>query len=276
MSFRITVLCDNAVGPVSGTLGEHGFAALLECDSGSILFDTGGGATLLHNALRMNRDLRNVRALALSHGHYDHSGGISHFLLLAGRKKVYAHPSLFIPRYRVKDTGEPFSIGIPYGEIYLRGIGADFDFSDSGREIAPSVFLSGEIPRRNSFETGDSGLYCDPCGCHADPLLDDQSLIIKGEKGLILLLGCCHAGVINTIEAARELTGVSRVQAIIGGTHLGFSTGLQLTETVHALRDIGAVKIYVGHCTGFSAAARLAVEFPGWVHTAMVGTSIEF
>jgi 7,8-dihydropterin-6-yl-methyl-4-(beta-D-ribofuranosyl)aminobenzene 5'-phosphate synthase len=275
MKYRITILCDNSVGPITGTLGEHGFSALVEWDGGSLLFDTGGGATLLHNAGRMNRDLGKVSLLALSHGHYDHAGGVREFLQLAGRKKIYAHPALFAPRYRVKDTGEAISIGIPYEEGFLRGLGGEFDFSDAGREIAPSVFLTGEISRRNSFETGDTGLFSDQSGSISDPLPDDQSLVIKGEKGLVLLLGCCHAGLINTIEAAQELTGVDHVQAIIGGTHLGFCTGEQLTATLTALRGIGFGKIYASHCTGFAAAARLQGEFPGRFHPAMVGSSVE-
>ena len=275
MRYRITILCDNSVGPVSGTLGEHGFAALVEWDDGSLLFDTGGGATLLHNSLRINRDLRRVSTVALSHGHLDHTGGLRQLLQLVGRKKVYAHPKLFTPRYRVKDTGEAISIGIPYGEEFLRGIGAEFDFAEKGREILPSLFLTGEVARRNSFETGDSGLFLDPSGCVPDTFSDDQSLIIRGEKGLVLLLGCCHAGLINTIEAARELTGVKDVHAVIGGTHLAFCSVEQLTATLAALRELGVAKIYASHCTGFSAAARLHDEFPGRFHPAMVGTSVE-
>lgn len=275
MKFRITILCDNSVGPISGTLGEHGFAALVEWDGGSFLFDTGGGATLLHNSVRMNRDLRTVSAVALSHGHYDHTGGLRELLLLAGRTKIYAHPALYTPRYRVKDTGESISIGIPFGEEFIRGIGGEFDYDSRGREIAPSIFLTGEVPRRNSFETGDNGLFLDTGGSIADSLNDDQSLIIRGEKGLTLLLGCCHAGLINTIQAARELTGVVSIHAIIGGTHLGFCSDKQRIATVHALHEIKIGKIYGSHCTGFNAAARLHAEFPGRFHPAMVGTSIE-
>lgn len=275
MSVRITILCDNSVGPLTGTLGEHGFAALVEWKDGALLFDTGGGATLLHNAQRMNRNLRAVSAVALSHGHYDHTGGLRQFLQLAGRTKVYAHPALFTPRYRVKDTGESISIGIPYGEEFLRGIGGDFVFSATGREVGPSIFLTGAVTRSSSFETGDSGLFCDPAGKTSDALTDDQSLVVRGDKGLVLLLGCCHAGLINTIEAARELTGVCQIQAIIGGTHLGFCSDEQLSATLNALRRIGFGKIYAGHCTGFPALAKLLAEFPGQVHPAMVGTSIE-
>jgi 7,8-dihydropterin-6-yl-methyl-4-(beta-D-ribofuranosyl)aminobenzene 5'-phosphate synthase len=106
-------------------------------------------------------------------------------------------------------------------------------------------------------------------------LTDDQSLAIVGERGLILLLGCCHAGLINTIGAAKELTGVSEVRAVIGGTHLGFCSAGQLDLTVEALRDHGIAKIYGSHCTGFVASARLHREFPGRFQPAQVGTTIE-
>ncbi len=275
MKCRITVICDNSVGAIAGTLGEHGSSALVEWDGGSILFDTGGGETLLHNSLRMNRDLRRLTAIALSHGHYDHTGGLSHLLRLTGRKTVYAHPGLFTPRYRVKETGEAISVGIPFGEEYLCGVGAEFSLSREAREIAPGLFLTGEVRRRNAFEVGDRGLYADPEGVQPDQLEDDQSLIIVGEKGLILLLGCCHAGLINTIDAARELTGISTICAVIGGTHLGFCSAGQLDQTIEALRGHGIGRIYGSHCTGFVASARLHREFPGRFQSAQVGTTIE-
>lgn len=275
MTRRITILCDNTVGPIAGTIGEHGFSALVEWEGGALLFDTGQGEGLLPNAQRMNRDLRRVGAVALSHGHYDHTGGLWGLLSSCGGKEILAHPGIFARRYRVKDTGEALSIGIPYAEEFLRGQGARFSFSDQFREVGPGFFLTGEVPRTAPFEKGDTGLFCDDAGCDADPIRDDQSLIVRTERGLVLLLGCCHAGLVNTIEWAREATGVAEIHAVIGGTHLGFCGQNQLDETVAALRGYGVRKILGSHCTGFAAAARLHQEFPGRFHPAHVGYTIE-
>ncbi len=272
---RITILCENSVGPVSGTLGEHGFAALLEGDGLNILFDTGMGETLLRNAMRMNRDLHRVGQVALSHGHCDHTGGLLPLLRNCGGKEVFAHPAVFSRRYRVKDSGESIPIGIPYDEEYLRGLKARFNLDDRFREIAPEIFLTGEVPRKTKFEKGDRGMFRDPDGVLVDPLEDDQSLVIRTAKGLVLLLGCCHAGLVNTIEYAREQTGEERVYAVIGGTHLNFCSHEQTEATVKALRTIGIAKISASHCTGFSASARLQREFPGEFHPANVGYMLE-
>lgn len=272
---RITVLCENTVGPVSGTFGEHGFAALLEGEGVNILFDTGVGETLLGNALRMNKDLHRLERVILSHGHFDHTGGLLPLLRNCGGKQVYAHPAVFSRRYRVKDSGESMPVGIPNDEEFLRGMGARFDLDRRFREIARGVFLTGEVPRRTMFEKGDRGMFRDPEGNEADLLEDDQSLVIRTSKGLVLLFGCCHAGVVNTIEHAREKTGEERVYALVGGTHLGFSSADQTEATVRALRGFGVGRIAAGHCTGFAASARLLREFPGGFQTANVGYTLE-
>jgi 7,8-dihydropterin-6-yl-methyl-4-(beta-D-ribofuranosyl)aminobenzene 5'-phosphate synthase len=276
MTTRITILCDNTVGALAGTLGEHGFAAHVEWEGGSLLFDTGQGDTLLHNAVRMNRDLHKVPTVAISHGHFDHTGGLFPLLRNFGAKDILAHPGIFSPRYRVKDTGESMSIGIPYGEEFLRGLGGRFSLSDRFREIAKGVFLTGEVPRKNTFEMNNTGQFCDNKGCSPDQVIDDQSLVIVGERGLVLLLGCCHAGLINTIEQAMEMTGVQKIYAVIGGTHLGFSDQARIDETVRALRDYRIGRICPAHCTGFSASARLMREFSGQFQPVSVGFTIEF
>jgi len=273
--FRITILCDNTVGPVSGTLGEHGFAALVEWEGGAILFDTGQGDTLLHNAQRMNRDLHRVGQVVLSHGHYDHTGGLLPLLRNCGAREVYAHPGIFGRRYRVKDTGESIPIGIPYDEAFLRGMGARFSLSEGFREIGPEIYLSGEVPRVNDFEKGDGGLFCDESGCAVDRLADDQALVLRSGTGLVILFGCCHAGVVNTIEHVRRATGEERVYAVLGGTHLGFSPAAQVDAAVRALRGYGIRRICTGHCTGFAVSARLLREFPGEYHPANVGYTLE-
>jgi 7,8-dihydropterin-6-yl-methyl-4-(beta-D-ribofuranosyl)aminobenzene 5'-phosphate synthase len=275
MTSRIRILCDNSAGPFSGTLGEHGFAALIERDGDSILFDTGGGHTLLHNAQRMNLDLRRVGQVVLSHGHYDHTGGLWPLLQSCGPKELLAHPGIFTRRYAIRE-GIRRSIGIPYGEDFLRGIGASFSYSDAFREIAPGIFLTGEVPRQTDFEDGDANLFCDDTGCQRDHVPDDQSLVLVTRKGLLLLLGCCHAGVVNTVELARRRTGVDQLYAVVGGCHLAFSSKLQIDSTIQALKRYGVKKICAGHCTGFDASVRLAKEFPGALRPAHVGYTLEF
>jgi 7,8-dihydropterin-6-yl-methyl-4-(beta-D-ribofuranosyl)aminobenzene 5'-phosphate synthase len=272
---RITVLCDNSVGPVSGTLGEHGFAALVEGEGFGLLFDTGMGRTLLSNAMRMNRDLRIVEKVAISHGHHDHTGGLLPLLRNCGAKEIYAHPAIFSHRYRVRDNGESAPTGIPYDEAYLRGAGAVFNYSECFREIATGIFLTGEIPRKSVFERGDAGLFCDASGCMPDQVPDDQSLVISTGKGLVFLFGCCHAGMINTIDYAMEKTGVAKVHALIGGAHLGFCDVSQMESTIKALRGYDIRRICGSHCTGFAASARLHAEFPGRFHPAQVGYTLE-
>lgn len=276
MSFRITVLCENSVGPLSGTLGEHGFSALIEPSHGDpLLFDTGQGLTLLHNARRMNKDLSRVRQVVISHGHYDHAGGLKPLLEECGTKQVYSHPSVFRSRFRIKDSGECFPIAIPASREELEAAGATFDLSDEFRAIAPGIFLTGEVPRVTGFESGDQGLYCDCTGQELDTTPDDQSLVLETGKGLVLVLGCCHAGLVNTVEHVAYMTGRRDIFAVIGGTHLGFSSHEQIGMTVTALRAMGVKKLAASHCTGFVASARMSREMPKEFQVAMVGYTLE-
>lgn len=276
MSMRITILCDNAVGPLSGTLGEHGFAALLEPDQGApLLFDTGQGLALLHNAARMKRDLSLVDKVVISHGHYDHSGGLLPLLQVHGPKEIYAHDSIFAPRHRLKDSGDCYPIGIPVERTTLEAAGARFNLATTFREIAPGIFLTGEVPRLSPFEKGDQGLFRDCRGTEPDNTPDDQSLVIATGKGLVIMLGCCHSGVVNTLGHIANFTGRRDFYAVIGGTHLGFSGQEQLDRTVEVIRGLGIKKLAVSHCTGFEAAARLAREMPHAFQQAMVGYTLE-
>lgn len=276
MSFRITVLCENTVGAISGTLGEHGFAALIEPSGGApLLFDTGQGLTLLHNAARMKKDLSSIQAVIISHGHYDHAGGLLPLLKEIGPRPVYGHPGIFRPRYRLKDTGESYPIGMPVERDELETAGAGFELSDQFRQIAPEIYLSGQVPRVTAFETGDRGLYCDCAGQESDSTPDDQSLVLDTQKGLVVVLGCCHAGLVNTLEHIAQMTGRRDIYAVIGGTHLGFCGQDQTEKTIAVLRKLAVKKLAVAHCTGFAASARLSREMPQEFQLAMVGYTLE-
>lgn len=276
MSVRITILCENSVGALSGTLGEHGFAALIEPAHGEpLLFDTGQGLTLLHNAKRMGRDLAAVGKVVISHGHYDHCGGLLPLLKECGGKVVYGDERIFMPRHRLKDSGECYPIGMQFTRSQLEAEGASFDLSTDFREIAPGIHLTGAVPRVTAFEKGDQGIYCDCDGQELDSTPDDQSLLLETGKGLVVLLGCCHAGLVNTLEHIANLTGRRDVYAVIGGTHLGFCSQEQLDRSIAQLRKFGIRKLAVSHCTGFAAAARLAREMPQAFQQAQVGYTLE-
>jgi len=276
MSMRITILCDNSVGPISGTLGEHGFAALIERERDEpILFDTGQGFTLQHNAARMKKELSAVRKVVISHGHYDHAGGLMELLKNSGGVEVFAHDGVFAPRYRVMDSGACYPIGMPYEKSDYEMAGATFNFSTAFREISPGIMLTGEVPRVTTFEKGDQGLYCDCDGQELDSTPDDQSLVIETKKGLVIVLGCCHAGLVNTLEHIACQSGQRDVYAMIGGTHLGFCGQEQLEKSIAALKKAGIMKLAVSHCTGFAAAARLSREFPKEFQVAMVGYTLQ-
>lgn len=278
MSWKVTVLCENTV-PVPALLGEHGFAAYVETPDATLLFDTGQGMGLVPNSLRLKKELRDVSKLVLSHGHFDHTGGMLAFLGVHGPCEVVAHPDILTERFRWMPVGneeKPVSIGIPWKEAYLTTRGARFQWEKEFKEIAPGVFITGEVPRKTEFETGDPKFVVKKDGqWTTDAFLDDYSLVLKTPKGLVVVLGCAHAGLVNILEHVVRQTGEERIHAILGGTHLGFSPQQQLEKTIEELRKYQVEKLAVSHCTGQSPVARLALEFGSGFDFAPVGFALE-
>jgi 7,8-dihydropterin-6-yl-methyl-4-(beta-D-ribofuranosyl)aminobenzene 5'-phosphate synthase len=275
MAVRVTVLCENTVGRSNGTIGEHGFSCFLETSAGNFLFDTGNGAGLLHNARLLGLDLATVQTIVLSHGHFDHAGGMEDALGATGPIEVVAHPEIFRERFW-QGQHERRSNGMPFSRLQLENLGARFRLQRELFTIAPGVHFSGEIPRITSFESGDPHLVVpEEEGTFApDPFLDDASLLVETGKGLLLLLGCAHAGMVNIMHHAVASTGLS-IHAVLGGTHLAPADKLQVEGTLQALREFKVQKIGVSHCTGLPRAAQLSTEFPGRFFFASVGSVLE-
>lgn len=278
MTTRITILCENSVARPGGLIAEHGFAALIETPSSTVLFDTGQGFGLLHNAQEMNLDLQKISSVVLSHGHTDHSGGLSVLLNHLQRPlAVVAHPDLFSDRYW-RSNFELRSIGMAVPRAELEGQGASFSLGCDYQQLTENLYCSGEVPRRTDFEKGDPHLVIpDGNGGYAlDPLRDDLSLALTTDKGLVILLGCAHAGVINIIEHFREKSGEERICALIGGTHLGPASEEEFQTTLAALKRYRIGKIGLSHCTGLNRGAQLFQEFAGRSFFAAAGTVLEF
>jgi 7,8-dihydropterin-6-yl-methyl-4-(beta-D-ribofuranosyl)aminobenzene 5'-phosphate synthase len=278
MNARITILCENLVGRLVGS-GEHGFSAFIETDNGNYLFDTGGGRSIVPNSLTLSKDLKSINKIFLSHGHYDHTGGLSEVLKLKGKVDVHAHPHVFLDRIAVlKEDGKEIKrfIGIRYKKRYLESLGANFVFNTDFIEVEKGFFLTGEVPRQTTYEKPDPRLFSEMDGRTThDLFLDDQSLILDTDKGMVLILGCAHSGMINIINHVINKMGKEKFHAILGGTHLDFLTPEQLEESIRSLKKMDIEKIGVSHCTGMRAAFRLHQEFGDRFFYGCVGSVLE-
>lgn len=277
MHTRLTILCENSVAVPFGVVGEHGFACFIETPDGNYLFDTGQGFGILQNAVALKKDLGSIKGVMISHGHYDHTGGLPLVLGVRGPMDVYGHPDMFSERYWTNNDERRF-IGIPFRREFLEARGARFRFSREFVEVGPGVRLTGEIPRRTAFEKGDANMIALTSKGetqHPDPLADDLSLVVDTPKGLVLVLGCAHAGMVNIIDHIMETLNRDRIYAVIGGTHLGFSRDEQFEETLKTLDRFKIEKIGVSHCTGLIKAAQLHARLGDRFFFGSVGTMLE-
>ena len=258
-NIRIQIIVDNEAQ--EGLRAEHGFALWLEVDDQKILFDTGQKDALLFNAEKLHIDLDKADSLILSHGHYDHTGGLADVLSCNHRVKVYCHAAAFLPRYSIHDgiakpvkmtTRAMSSIGnLP--EERLKWV-------TKAVNTSKAVAITGEIPRNVDFETTGGSFYFDRDGKRTDAIVDDMALWINSSKGLIICIGCCHAGIINTINHIKKMSGVSKIHALIGGLHLTGADEQRLQKTIDLLKHENIEKIITCHCTGDIAHQQLGEQ----------------
>jgi len=270
MTVTITTLMENTSGSPF-IHGEWGQSLLIETDENTILFDTGPSDQIIENVARLGVDLSKVDKIVLSHGHYDHTGGLQAVLLNlleAGSKpdgiEIVAHPDIFQPKFvHIKDLVTT-DIGIPFAREELESLGARFNLTWDPVQLNSFSLTTGEVKISVDYENIDAALHVQEGeGYVPDSLADDLAIIIKTPKGLVVLLGCAHRGIINTINHARKITGIDKIYAVIGGTHLVNAGQQQLDATIAALKEMKIEKLGTSHCTGLMPASLLAHEFKG-------------
>lgn len=275
MTVKLTTLSENTAAH-AGLLAEHGLSVLIETDETTVLLDTGLSISVCHNAEAMGIDLKKIDKIVISHGHHDHTGGLRD--VLKKRRKpvdIIGHPDIMATKYAKHGEFAGY-IGIPFDLRELESLGARFVLSEEPVRLAPHMITSGVVPMETGYETIDPFLKEKVNGeLVGDKVLDDRGIFITTPKGLVIVLGCAHRGIINTINYAKKLTGVDQVHTVIGGCHLMNSDEERIWLTINALQDMGVQKIGVSHCTGLPAAAMMANAFGEGFFFNNAGTRIE-
>jgi 7,8-dihydropterin-6-yl-methyl-4-(beta-D-ribofuranosyl)aminobenzene 5'-phosphate synthase len=276
ISVRITILVDNYVQR-RGLLAEHGWACWVETPTCRLLFDTGQGQALLPNARELGIPLELTNAIVLSHGHYDHTGALGAMLDLAPAARVFAHPAALGAKCKRAGDGHVRAIGlsVPSAELRTR-LAARLVATRSPTQISSAVWVTGEVPRVTDFEPGDDSFCLDAAGEQPDALSDDQALIVRAAAGIVVLLGCAHAGVINTLRYALTLHPGLPLVAVLGGMHLHSVPTQRVTRTLGELAVLGVSRVIPAHCTGLPVLAALATGLPRRCTPSEVGAVFEF
>ena len=274
----ITILVNNTSDRRT-LLAEHGWAVWIEEGKHKILFDTGQSNIIQANASILGINLSETEAIVLSRGHYDHTGGLMMVLDSASKTDVYLHPEAVKPKFGCRNDEPCRSIGMP--ALTALNLSEhknirNLIWTNKSTEIFPDIIATGPIRRLADFEDVGGPFFLDAFGAKPDPLLDDQALFFESAKGLVVILGCAHSGVVNTLHYIAELTGQKEFFTVLGGMHLISASPERIEQTIEAFRIHNVQRIGTAHCTGAKATTKLWEAFPKKCFSCSVGTRLEF
>lgn len=280
---RVTVLCENSIGvPMpKGLMGEHGLSFLIEDKDHTVLYDTGQGVGIMNNMTLLGKDVDAVDTIIISHGHYDHTGGL--MSVLQQRKKgipVHIHGEAFqnkVAYIETPDGNFDIPIGFQHSRQDYETGGAEFTFVDHFSKIDDHVFTIADIDRPAGWKTWDVRLKVkDNNDIVDDPFNDDLSLLLETDSGPVVLLGCAHAGIVEILDDLSAKTGHTEFHAVIGGTHLGSAPEAYIKKAMDTFRKYKVKVLGTSHCTGFYAAAAIMSQFKDEFVPANVGSFFDF
>ena len=275
-TITVTTLIENSVYART-LLGEHGLALHIQAGRRGLLFDTGQSDLLVDNALKLGISLAETEAIVLSHGHNDHTGGLKAAHKAAPQARLFLHRVALSPKFARNPDGTTRSIGMDEASAEtIQKAAKAVVRTRKPTEVLDGIFVTGEIPRQNTFEDTGGPFFLDAACAQPDPLLDDQALFFDTPDGLVVLLGCGHAGVVNTLDYVQRLTDGRPIHSILGGLHLRAASPERMEKTVAAFRRWDIQQFAPGHCTGLLTLAELWTAFPGRCSPCAVGTSWVF
>lgn len=268
-SLEIITLVEDSVPMKGDFLAEHGLSFLLTAKKGGQvvrgLLDVGKSPEVLsHNMESLGIEPESVDFLVLSHCHYDHTGGVARFVASTGKENfpVAAHPALFRPHFRADPVLS--SIGVQTGDEReaIEAAGGKLFLSSGPFPLAPGLSTLGEVPRLTDFEgPGSSFLTLENGRAVPDPLPDDTGIaaLVRG-RGVVLVSGCSHSGIVNMLKRVKELYPGEPVEGVIGGLHLVGATEEKMQKTLAGIKEAAPKWVAAGHCTGFPMMCRLAAS----------------
>jgi 7,8-dihydropterin-6-yl-methyl-4-(beta-D-ribofuranosyl)aminobenzene 5'-phosphate synthase len=271
-NLSITILVDNRSDDAN-LLTEHGFSLWVDADGYRILFDTGQSDAVMHNAEKLGIDVSRADALVFSHGHYDHTGGTAAFFDKTTTTAIYCHSGIFSPRYSVHSDGTTVFIGMKRETIRVLQKHIDaITWITRPMYLHDNIGCTGRIPRINRNENTGGDFYLDMERKRADPIVDDCALWFETVEGIVVLTGCCHAGLMNTLDYVNELTEKKPVRMVCGGLHLVNASEERLQRTAEYCEKKRIGELIPCHCSGEQAVACL--EKSGTVRIGGAGCTI--
>jgi len=270
---KITVLVENTVD-VGGLMAEHGLAFLIETEERKILFDTGQTDLLMLNALKLGLSLSGIESIVLSHGHYDHTGGLAKILDHVSTPIIYLHPDALNSKYVKNQDGTSSFIGIKRDLVDKIRHHPKVFWTTQPMQLSGQIFVTGPIPRETVFEDVGGPFFLDDQFTRPDPLFDDQALFFEDPHGINVILGCAHAGVINTLQYVKKITQAKCIYSVMGGMHLKNAPSERLQQTITAMRQMGIQQFRPMHCTGYEAATAFRIAFPGQCFALPTGSRV--
>ncbi|MDW7659173.1 MAG: MBL fold metallo-hydrolase [Bacillota bacterium] len=276
---RITVLVENTVRR-RDLLAEHGLSLWLECDDAQILFDAGQSDAYLRNARHLGIDFSTTDRIVLSHGHYDHGNGFRHYPVDESGvwPRFFAHPDAFARRYAVHDDRDsPRSVGLNWIPADLPSLEKHLMLNTGTVAIAADTCLCSHIPDQVSGAEPAAGFLIEKEGNkQPDRFLDEQILISRQKNGLVVICGCCHPGLLNSLKCVHRLYPGEHIHAVLGGFHLNQYIEKELDDLVSSLKALSFDMLVPMHCSGHMAWCRLREAFPDRCLSLQTGDVIEF